>query len=290
MSVSVLIPCRDGEATLSATLDSLRNQSITATVIIADDASVDRTPDIIKEYGAVHVRYTRREPRSYDRVAVLVNMAYRAAPLSDYYMISGCHHRYPPDYLETLITWMQRDKVALVSGYTDTYADTYAPRGSGRVMSASLMRQLMPLPPNLAWDSWMLYRMDQLGIKYRMYPIKTELIGHRRKTVYSYGHAEHLLGSPLIATLGRIFFDITRGESPRLATSILVGQLTYRLKKVPQMPIASYIRGARQRRMKQRIMRYVSALECKLGLHDGVYTMRHGLYGSLHRLRRTGHL
>lgn len=93
LKVAILIPCRDGELTLRVTIESLLNQTVKTFIAVADDASVDDTPKILKEQsetGRVHsVRYPRREPRNYAKVPVLLNMLLGVLSPADFYMISG---------------------------------------------------------------------------------------------------------------------------------------------------------------------------------------------------------
>ena len=55
MKVSVLLACRDGEATLPETLQSLLAQTIPLEIIVTDDHSIDATPQIIEKYGVQSV-------------------------------------------------------------------------------------------------------------------------------------------------------------------------------------------------------------------------------------------
>jgi glycosyltransferase involved in cell wall biosynthesis len=245
----VLIPCRDGEDVLPLTLQSLINQNVETRIIVADDASVDSTPDIIKKYGVESVVYPRREPRNYNRVPVLINMAYKAASQTPYYMISGDDNVYPHDYLEYITKWMDWYNVDIASGYNHRYEQTKAPCGGGRVMTAYVMGKLMPLPSNLTWDTWMLFKNRQLGRREAVYPIKKTPIGRPRKVIYSFGHCAHLLGSPLVYTGLRSALEIARGKNWMRSLSILVGHLDYRLRGVRQMEDAPQFRRERMLRL-----------------------------------------
>ncbi len=254
VDVTVLIPCRDGETKLPQTLQSILKQNVDTCVVVADDASVDGTQRIISDFGVQSVRYPKRKPRDYNRVAVLINMAYQVAPRASYYMISGDDHIFPHDYLARLIEYMERDGVDLASGYDSWFTASKAPRGSGRVMSSSMMKVLMPLPNNLTWDSWMLFRMKQLHKKYKTYPIETTLIGKQRKLIYTYGYASHLLGFPLVFTLGRMLKGLVIDRSIVQILSILVGQLNYSFRGIPKMEISHFIRELSKQRIKRKIL------------------------------------
>ena len=94
--VTAIIASRDGEETLPATLRSLRNQTIPVEIVVADDHSLDSTPDILNKFGVTSIRYPRREPRNYHRVPHLYNLAWKYSPPSDYWMISGDDNVPPP--------------------------------------------------------------------------------------------------------------------------------------------------------------------------------------------------
>jgi hypothetical protein len=215
--------------------------------VVADDASVDATPDIIRDYDVQSITYPRREKKDYNRVPVLVNMAYKVAPSTPFYMISGDDNVYPESYLERLIGWMTRDQVDISSGYNYDYSVTKAPCGGGRVITGYAMGKLMPLPCNLTWDTWMLYKNRQLGNLEKVYPIKKKPIGKPRTKVYSFGHAAHLLGSPLAYTGLRALLEIARGKHPIRSLSVLVGHLDYHLRGVPRMEDATEFRVKRMR-------------------------------------------
>lgn len=259
VKVSILIPCRNGEKTLPETLDSLLKQTIQTEIVVADDASVDATPQIIKQFEVQSVRHPTREPRNYARVPTLINMALEIAPPADYYMISGDDNIYPPDYLEKLIKFMQRDGVDLASGYNKSFSSTKTPTGSGRIMSASSFKKLMPLPENVTWDTWMLFKMLQTGAKYRAYPVKKKHLKERR-VAYSHGHAAHILGTPLVFTLFRVAKRIVRKKRPLQALSIFIGQLEYMLRRIPKMKIAPFVYQIRKYRIKRKILKTMKVI------------------------------
>ena len=242
IAVSVLIPCRDGEKTLPVTIESLLNQTIPVHIVVADDHSIDSTSKILNAYQVQSVKYPRRDPKNYDRVSILINMAYMVAPPSDFYMISGDDQFFPPGYVEQIITLMIKDKVHLASGHNQhkVFKITNAPTGAGRIFTARIGKVFMPLPSNNAWDTWMLYTMSSMGLEYKVYPVPKIHMKERRKAP-THGQAAHRLGRPLIFTIVRCFRVAVIKGKPILALSIFLGHLEYKARRVPKMDIAPYI-------------------------------------------------
>ena len=241
MKVSVLLACRDGEATLPETLQSLLAQTIPIEIIVTDDHSIDSTPQIIEKYGVQSVKYPTREPKNYSRVPHLFSLAYMKAPPSDYYMISGDDQIYPKNYVESVIAHMIKDGAQIGSGHNHhlPYLKTQAPTGSGRIISSKLMKEFMPLIGSTTWDSWILIRAKQLGCKFKAYPIPKIHMKERRIRL-NWGFGSHISGTPIIFTLMRVPRQIIRTKRILFPLSILVGQIVYKLKRVPKLDYAEY--------------------------------------------------
>jgi glycosyltransferase involved in cell wall biosynthesis len=61
-AVSVLLPVLNGEATIAASIESILGQTVTDfELVIVDDGSSDRTPDVIAAYADPRIRYIRNE-------------------------------------------------------------------------------------------------------------------------------------------------------------------------------------------------------------------------------------
>lgn len=237
----MLLACRDGEATLPETLQSLLAQTIPLDIVVTDDHSIDSTPQIIEKYGVQSIRCLKREPKNYSRVPHLFSLAYRKAPPSDYYMISGDDQIYPPNYVESVIAHMEKDGVQIGSGHNAhlSYLRTQAPTGSGRIISSKLMKEFMPLLGSTTWDSWILLRAKQLGYKCKAYPIP-KIHMKERRTRINWGFGSHLSGTPIIFTLMRVPRQIIRTRRILFPLSILVGQITYTIMRVPKLNYAKY--------------------------------------------------
>jgi len=261
LKVAVLIPCRDGELTLRVTIESLLNQTVKTFIAVADDASVDDTPKILKEQsetGRVHsVRYPRRELRNYAKVPVLLNMLLGVLSPADFYMISGDDCIYPPEYLSKLISFMRNDNVDLASGCHDVknYRHLTLPSGSGRLVVATLFRRITPLPNSIGWESWMIYKAQSLGRKVAVYPVEFE---HRREysfgSTWTFGYSAYVNGVPFIFTVFRAMKSLFTGlHTPVNAVSIPLGQLEYMVKGAEKLDCAPFVNSMYKWRIKQSI-------------------------------------
>jgi len=105
-SYAVLIPCKNGEETIEQTLQSILSQTIPPKkIIVVDDASKDKTRQILQKYSEVlTIRLDHNLPRDFARVPQLINlMASRIGKPYSYIMISGDDSIYPKNYVELLL-------------------------------------------------------------------------------------------------------------------------------------------------------------------------------------------
>jgi glycosyltransferase involved in cell wall biosynthesis len=117
--VSVGVPVCDGERYLAATLDSLLAQSLKEfEIVISDNASTDRTPEICRSYQRTdhRVRYFRNDRNigaalNFNRVVALAG-----APLVH---CGACDDLYHPRFLERCVDALDRDP-GLVLSYPRT--------------------------------------------------------------------------------------------------------------------------------------------------------------------------
>jgi len=261
LNVTVLIPCRDGGPTLRTTIESLLNQTVKTSVAVADDASLDDTPIILKELsktGRVQsIRYPKREPKNYARVPVLLNMLLNILSPADFYMISGDDCIYPPEYLAKLISFMRNDNVDLASGCHDAknYKHLTLPSGSGRLVTATLFKRITPLPSSIGWESWMIYKALYLGRRVSVYPIEFK---HSRKysvkSTWTFGQSSYVNGVPLIFTLLRTIKNVTVSDLGFInSLAVLLGHIEYYIRKVEKLDTAPFTRELQLQRLRKSI-------------------------------------
>ena len=117
--VSVGVPVYNGEKYLAETLDSLLAQSLQEfEIVISDNASTDRTPEICRSYQAKdhRIRYSRNERNigaalNFNRLVELSR-----APL---FHSGACDDLYAPLFLERCVDALDRDR-GLVLSYPRT--------------------------------------------------------------------------------------------------------------------------------------------------------------------------
>ena len=117
--VSVGVPVFNGEEYIEQTLDSLLAQTLTDfEIVISDNASTDRTPEICRSYRDIdrRVRYFRNERNigaapNFNRVVELAS-----APLVH---CGACDDLYDPRFLERCVEVLERD-MGLVLSYSAT--------------------------------------------------------------------------------------------------------------------------------------------------------------------------
>jgi len=253
--VVALIPCRDGQDNIERTIRSILNQSVKTFVSVADDASIDNTPNILKNLSKTgrvrYIRYTRREKKDYARVPVLLNMALRISPPARYYLISGDDCIYPKDYCENLIKRMEKDRVDMCSGFTRRYNSSSLPSGSGRLITSELFKKITPLPRTIGWESWMIYKTLYLGKRVSVYPIEFK---HYRKysikSTWTFGQSAYVNGVPLTFTLLRTIKNVILNEHNLInSLAILLGHIEYSIRKVEKLDIAPFTRKMHLRRL-----------------------------------------
>ena len=241
---TVVIPCRDGEKTLPQTLDSLLLQDVPIQILVANDASIDDTEQILKTYakqGVISVNYPTREPRNYARVPILMEMLTPLEPDTPYYMISGDDTVFTIDYIRKVTDEMKKHGTSIASGVSIQYKFrvTNAPGGSGRIFTKEIWNKVKPFYPNIAWESGTLYKARSLGYKLGFYDAeKSHIRPQEPDSTWTFGHAAYLLGTPLSYTFLRVVNIIIHHDHPTWnAICILLGQLEYEVKRPKRVDV-----------------------------------------------------
>jgi glycosyltransferase involved in cell wall biosynthesis len=264
MRYTVVIPCKDGETTIERTLQSLYSQSIPATeIIVIDDASKDRTPQILKKHAKVRaIRLEHNLPRSWARVPKLINLALdnMSKPVS-YVMISGDDCLFPPTYVEALLKEFEKNPRLLICSGThmkQKIVGEAAPHGAGRVFRYAFLGKILPFPVTIGWESWVLFKALESGGKTAR--VSTVSFDHLKPyssgSVWTFGHSMYELGYPFWFVLGRCAKNIVFESHKLQQLQMLRGYVEYMIKRKPRLDVAAFV----SRYQKQRVRNFFARL------------------------------
>ncbi|HJT84649.1 MAG TPA: glycosyltransferase family A protein [Nitrososphaeraceae archaeon] len=245
-SYSVILTCRNSEETIVSTLNSLNEQSVKPEyIIIIDDGSKDKTPNILKDFklrsNNLHIITNPDMGYNIGRVVQNWNKAIRLAKefklkAVDYHMISADDTIYEKDYCKKIIRCMDFDhSLVIASGNYDN--NNYAtPHGAGRLVRNSFFNLFYEFyPERMGYESVMFYYAIEHNFKYRI--IKDATFVHTRKlgsnhNFYEFGASMRTLGYHPILALGRCLIYFVSGQPiGRLGSlSMLYHYMTYKPK------------------------------------------------------------
>jgi glycosyltransferase involved in cell wall biosynthesis len=243
LSVSVLIPCRDGEHTIVDTVSSLLHQTVKVHIIVVDDHSIDKTLNLLETFSIRVITYPHREPKNYRRIPMLLNMGLSILPDNEYYMISGDDNVFPPTYMERVIRFMEEYNVDVASGYNENsnYHEIKSPTGSGRIFSKRFWYFVTPFPENIGWESRCVYRAWQLGFRVGVYPVPKSHTRQRNRRLTQWGQGAYLNGYTFPWMLLRSLLSIHRGEGVLNSFAMLAGYLGYMVQHREKNDVSDFI-------------------------------------------------
>ncbi|RLE90686.1 MAG: hypothetical protein DRN04_14540 [Thermoprotei archaeon] len=260
LSVGCVIPARNEEKYLARTLEFLYKQTIKPKiVVVVNDGSVDNTAYVAERYGCVVVNlpFHRESWLGRPELASVLNAGLKVLRSHDidYVLILGADTLLPSNYIEKLITYMERNKkVVIGSGriFGERYRASF-PRGSGRLVNASWWRELnnMKYPIIWGWESWLVFKAIQQGYEAKCF--KDLIMFSQRKTKLSplkakyMGMAMKSLGYWMPFALARCFRASIK--SPKLGLYMLAGYFS----KVNRADIASFVPEYQRKMLLQRI-------------------------------------
>lgn len=256
---SVVIPCKDGETTIERTLQSLYAQSIQASeIIVIDDASKDRTPEILKRHPqARSFRLEHNLLRSWARVPKLMNLALDKISKSvSFIMISGDDCLFPSTYVESLLDEFDRNPRLLVCSGThmkQKIVGKAEPHGAGRIFRYSFLSRILPFPVTIGWESWVLFKA--LGYGGETARITTVSYDHLKPyssgSVWTFGHSMYELGYPFWFVLGRCAKNVVFGSHKLQQLHMLRGYVQYWVTGRPRLDIAVFVSKYQKKRVRE---------------------------------------
>ncbi|MCP4310831.1 MAG: glycosyltransferase family 2 protein [Bacteroidetes bacterium] len=248
---AIVIPAKNEEANLRDTIDSVIAQTIApAYCLIVDDGSVDRTPDIVREYQKKHsfIHYYHNEgEKKYvlgGNVVRVFDVGKKVIEESgveyDYIIKMDADISFDPDFMEEISVKIDRsDKMGIVSGtpyYNENgkkiyeLSPTWHSHGQFKIYNRLCLDEIGGIDKNLGWDCADNIKAISLGwetaafrdINYLMYRKvggKSSLITGR----INHGIGAYQLGYSFWYLLLRALHDIFKKPYLLGACSLMIG-------------------------------------------------------------------
>ncbi len=245
-SYFAIVTSRNSEDGIKSALLSLKNQQLSPKfIIVIDDGSSDKTPDILKElkldWGELYVITNpdmgydiKRVVRNWNAALDLVGS--ERLPMTDYHLIATDDTEYDPDYALRLISYLDSHaNVAIASGnYTNHKPEM--PHGAGRFVRNSIFEMTRwkgKYPEQMGYESAILYEVEFLGYTHSV--IDEARFRHLRPLgsnhqFYEFGASMHTLGYHPFFALGRFvkYFSTGTVTGRRGSVYMIYYYITYK--------------------------------------------------------------
>ena len=217
VNYATIVCARNEEQYIEDCIKSILNQTLPPyTFLIIDDGSIDSTRNIIAKYvyGNPHVEILalnnpRNKVRGVNTVQSL-NAGINLIAESDYLLIVDADTVLPMNYARTLVDFMEEHlEIGVTSGFPETAKFSYEdiPNGA-RVYRWECIEKIGQIPPITGFDSWLKFKIRQLGYEVRGYNIRYKDMRpgiarvHRH---YLWGRASYLIGQPFLIVVAKAF-------------------------------------------------------------------------------------
>jgi len=130
-----------------------------------------------------------------------------------------------------------------------------SPHGSGRIIRYSFLKEVLPFPESIGWESWILFKALQNGGKIkRISDISFQhLKPYSSASIWTFGQSMYELGYPLWFVFARFVKNVLFEPNKIQQFHMLNGFLEYKLKRKPKLDVADFV----ARYQKQRIKRLI---------------------------------
>ena len=247
--VCCVMPARNEESYIEATLQSLKEQSIPVDLIIViDDESTDNTFEIANKYAHHVVKSGLPSMESKIdnfNLAEVYNRGFaeldKVTTEFDYLLILDADTILPPNYCESMIKYMENKNLSFSSGMINGEEQSKNVRGSGRILKRKLYELMDKRDPvNYGFDT---YPAAICLINHLEYGVNKECkydVPRPTSTNYSYkafitsGRSFRAYGYIFPYTFGILFKMAIRNISPKILFAGMYGYLTLkRSRKYP---------------------------------------------------------
>jgi glycosyltransferase involved in cell wall biosynthesis len=281
MKYCVVMPAYNEEAFIALTLDSLLNQNLPpARVVVVDDGSQDKTPEIVQNYAAKHpnVSLVRKASEGMHEPGSKVIKAFMLGfdTLNedwDFIVKADADLIFPPDYFAVIATHFERDtKVGMAGGFAhiqqnglwvlESLTGKDHIRGAFKAYRKACYQDIGGLQPAMGWDT-----LDELMAQYHGWKIKTDeslVVKHLKPTGARYnpqaaqkqGQAYYQLGYGLVLTLTSALKLAVQKKKPLLFLDYLQGFFLSFKNNTPYLvgpEERKYIRNYRWKKMREKL-------------------------------------
>jgi glycosyltransferase involved in cell wall biosynthesis len=224
---------RNEEKNIAKMINHLQNQTLPITkIVIINDGSTDNTSQIARDMkvNVIDLPDENRDRREHGDFAKLPNLALSKMDKEyDFILNCGGDHLLPPDYLEVITSEMTRDKkLGVCAGYIKG-EPSKVPRGSGRVTRYEILASIgFKIPVRFGYESYLLYKSNQLGFENKIVDIESTVLRPTQKTytkgvAKAYGKSYRALGYNPLFVLGN---SILRRKSPLNIMYQIIGYMS----------------------------------------------------------------
>ncbi len=159
-AVSAYIPCFNNALTIQATIESIRNQTVLVDeLFVVDDASTDRSVEIVKDLGVRVIQNAENLGRGFVRALAITEASHPVVLSCD------ATNSLAPDFLENAMRWLDSENVAAAYGrMRQTDNSTAAMRWRGRHLFKSETELAVNMDDSLTTSAVALNRSMILGV------------------------------------------------------------------------------------------------------------------------------
>ena len=213
LKYATIVCCRNEEQYIDVCINAILNQTLPPDLfLVMDDGSTDSTREIVARYPCVKLvslNYPRSKVRGVNTVQAL-NVGINLIAESGYTLIVDADTVLPINYARSLIDFMEEHAdIGVISGFPETAKFSYehVPNGA-RIYRWECIKKIGQIPPITGFDSWLKFKIKQLGYEVRGYDIRYKDMRPGRAQVrrhYFWGRASYLIGQPLLIVVAKAF-------------------------------------------------------------------------------------